>query len=116
MLAALRSLAGSSPQWVATSIRRSGYVRKWLILGISIGVIAGLGAVVFYLALDYAGRFLLGYLGGYRVPQAAGDGGGRGSAGFDRPWAIPLVTFGGALVSAWLVAKFAPEAKGHGTD
>jgi CIC family chloride channel protein len=27
-----------------------------------------------------------------------------------------LVTFGGALVSAWLVAKFAPEAEGHGTD
>ena len=48
-------------------VRRSGYLRKWLILGISIGVIAGLGAVVFYLALDYAGRFLLGYLAGYDV-------------------------------------------------
>ena len=41
-------------------VRRSGYLRKWLVLGISIGIIAGLGAVVFYLALDYAGRFLLG--------------------------------------------------------
>ena len=97
-------------------IRRSGYLRKWLILGISIGIIAGLGAVVFYLALDYAGRFLLGYLAGYDVPKAVGDGGDPGSAGFDRPWAIPLVAFGGALVSAWLVAKFAPEAEGHGTD
>ena len=27
-----------------------------------------------------------------------------------------MITFGGALVSAWLVAKFAPEAEGHGTD
>ena len=97
-------------------IRRSGYLRKWLILGISIGIIAGLGAVVFYLALDYAGRFLLGYLAGYDVPKAVGDGGDPGSAGFDRPWAIPLVAFGGALVSALLVAKFAPEAEGHGTD
>jgi chloride channel protein, CIC family len=97
-------------------IRRSGYLRKWLILGISIGIIAGLGAVAFYLALDYAGRFLLGYLAGYDVPKAVGDGGDPGSAGFDRPWAIPLVAFGGALVSAWLVAKFAPEAEGHGTD
>ncbi|MCT7661525.1 chloride channel protein [Mycobacterium deserti] len=97
-------------------IRRSGYLRKWLILGISIGVIAGLGAVLFYLALDYAGRFLLGFLGGYDIPEPVGDGGDPGSAGFDRPWAIPLVTFGGALVSAWLVAKFAPEAEGHGTD
>jgi chloride channel protein, CIC family len=97
-------------------IRRSGYLRKWLILGISIGIIAGLGAVVFYLALDYAGRFLLGYLGGYDIPKPVGDGGDPGSPGFDRPWAIPLVAFGGALVSAWMVAKFAPEAEGHGTD
>ncbi|KUH94346.1 chloride channel protein [Mycobacterium sp. IS-3022] len=97
-------------------IRRSGYIRKWLILGIAIGVIAGLGAVVFYLALDYAGRLLLGELAGYRIPEPVGDGGDPGSAGFDRPWAIPLVACGGALVSAWLVAKFAPEAEGHGTD
>jgi chloride channel protein, CIC family len=97
-------------------IRRSGFLRKWLILGISIGVIAGLGAVLFYLALDYAGRFLLGVLGGYDIPKPVGDGGDTGSAGFDRPWAIPLVVCGGALVSAWLVARFAPEAEGHGTD
>ena len=107
---------GASAGRLGGFIRRSGYLRKWLILGVSIGVIAGLGAVVFYLALDYAGRLLLGYLGGYDVPTASGDGGHRGSAGFDRPWAIPLITLGGALVSAWIVAKFAPEAEGHGTD
>lgn len=97
-------------------IRNSGYLRKWLILGVSIGIIAGLGAVVFYLALDYSGKFLLGYLGGYHPPVAKEAGGGTGSAGFVRPWAIPLIVFGGALVSAFLVAKFAPEAEGHGTD
>ncbi|MCG7610186.1 MULTISPECIES: chloride channel protein [Mycobacterium] len=97
-------------------LRRSGYLRKWLVLGVSIGVIAGLGAVVFYLALDYTGRFLLGYLGGYDIPKPVGDGDDDGSPGFDRPWAIPLITCGGALVSAWLVARFAPEAEGHGTD
>jgi CIC family chloride channel protein len=75
-----------------------------------------LGAVVFYLALDYAGQFLLGYLAGYHIPKAVGDGGDPGSPGYPRPWAIPLVTCGGALVSALLVAKFAPEAEGHGTD
>ncbi|MEZ0354889.1 chloride channel protein [Mycobacterium sp. SA01] len=101
---------------VGAFIRRSGYLRKWLILGISIGIIAGLGAVTFYLALDYTGQFLLGYVGGYQIPKPVGDGGQPGSPGFVRPWAIPLVTFGGALVSAWIVAKFAPEAEGHGTD
>lgn len=98
------------------TIRNAGYLRKWFLLGTTIGVISGLGAVVFYLALKYTGEFLLGYLAGYHVPTPVGEGGGRGSAGFVRPWAIPLVTTGGALLSAFVVAKFAPEATGHGTD
>jgi CIC family chloride channel protein len=98
------------------SIRRSGYLQKWLLLGVTIGFVAGLGAVVFYLALRYTGEFLLGTLAGYHIPRPAGEGGGHGSAGFVRPWAIPLVTTGGALLSALLVAKLAPEATGHGTD
>ncbi|MEI7545047.1 MAG: chloride channel protein [Mycobacteriaceae bacterium] len=101
---------------LGTFIRESGYLRKWLILGVAIGIIAGLGAVVFFLALKYAGASLLGYLGDYQQPQAIGDGGGSGSPGFSRPWAIPAIAFGGALASAFIVAKFAPEATGHGTD
>lgn len=53
-------------------IQSSGYVRKWLILGIAIGVIAGVGAVVFYQLLKYAGEFLLGYLADYRIPTPVG--------------------------------------------
>jgi CIC family chloride channel protein len=98
------------------SIRNADYLPKWLLLGVTIGVISGLGAVVFYLALKYTGEFLLGYLAGYRIPTPLGEGGSRGSAGFTRPWAIPLVTTGGALLSALIVAKLAPEATGHGTD
>jgi CIC family chloride channel protein len=98
------------------SIRESGYLQKWLLLGVTIGIIAGLGAVVFYLLLKYTGDFLLGYLAGYRIPTPVGEGGSRGSAGFARPWAIPLVTTGGALLSAFIVTKLAPEATGHGTD
>lgn len=39
------------------SIRSAGYLRKWFLLGITIGVIAGLGAVVFYLALNTPASF-----------------------------------------------------------
>ncbi|OBI11730.1 chloride channel protein [Mycobacterium sp. E2327] len=98
------------------SIRKSGYVQKWLLLGVTIGVIAGLGAVVFYFALKYTAEFLLGYLAGYHIPTPVGEGGAHGSTGFSRAWAIPLVTTGGALLSALVVAKLAPEATGHGTD
>jgi CIC family chloride channel protein len=97
-------------------IRNSGYLRKWFLLGLTIGVVAGLGAVAFYLALKYTADFLLGYLADYHQPTPVGEGGSHGSAGFARPWAIPLVTTAGALVSALLVAKLAPEATGHGTD
>ncbi|OBK24728.1 chloride channel protein [Mycobacterium asiaticum] len=96
--------------------RNVPYLPKWLGLGITIGVIAGLGAVLFYLALKYTGEFLLGYLAGYHVPTPVGEGGDRGTAGFVRAWAIPLVTTGGALLSALIVARLAPEATGHGTD
>ena len=97
-------------------VRNSGYLRKWLVLGVVIGVIAGLGAVVFSFALKYAGEFLLGYVAGYHIPTPLGDGGSPGSSHNLRPWAIPLVTTAGALVSALIVARFAPEATGHGTD
>ena len=97
-------------------IRNLEYLYKWLVLGIIIGVVAGLGAVAFYLALRYTTGFLLGYVAGYHMPTALVEGGRPGSSHYQRPWALPLVTTAGALVSALIVAKFAPEASGHGTD
>jgi CIC family chloride channel protein len=92
------------------------YLPKWLVLGSVIGVIAGLGAVVFYEALSFATHVFLGVLAGYTPPAPAGEGGAAGSAGFSRPWAIPLVVVLGALLSGFLVFTWAPEAEGHGTD
>ncbi len=97
-------------------IRNLEYLYKWLLLGVIIGVVAGLGAVGFYLALRYTTTFLLGYLAGYHMPTPLVEGGKPSSSHYARPWALPLVTTAGALVSALIVAKFAPEASGHGTD
>jgi CIC family chloride channel protein len=94
----------------------ASYVQKWLVLGILIGVIAGLGAVVFYEALVLATHFFLGTIGGYQTPSPAGEGARAASASFTRPWAIPLIACVGALGGALLVFWFAPEAAGHGTD
>jgi chloride channel protein, CIC family len=112
---AVASAPGAGGRFGA-SIRKSGYLQKWLLLGVTIGFVAGLGAVIFYMALKYTGEFLLGYVGGYHIPTPVAEGGARGDAGFRRAWAIPLVTTGGALLSAFIVAKLAPEATGHGTD
>jgi CIC family chloride channel protein len=108
----LRSVGAAAGGWV----RRASYLQKWVVLGTVIGIIAGLGAVAFYLTLQAAGHLLLEGIGGYVVPQPAAEGGTRGSGHFTRWWAIPLVVALGGLLSGLLVTKLAPEAEGHGTD
>ncbi|TJZ77104.1 CBS domain-containing protein [Rhodococcus oryzae] len=108
----LRSAGTAAGRWV----KHASYLKKWLVLGTAIGIIAGLGAVVFSLALSEATHLLLGVLGGYTPPEAAGDGGGAGSGDSTRPWAIPIVVCLGGLASGIIVFTFAPEAQGHGTD
>ena len=94
----------------------ASYLQKWLFLGVLIGTMAGVGAIVFYEALVACTHFFLGTLAGYHVPTPTGEGNHRASATFTRPWALPLVVGLGALLGAILVFRFAPEAEGHGTD
>jgi H+/Cl- antiporter ClcA/predicted transcriptional regulator len=108
----MRALQVRAGGWLATAT----YTQKWLVLGTIVGVIAGLGAVVFYDALRFATHFFLQDLAGYRVPQPASEGGVAASGHFARPWAIPLIACAGALAGAILVFLVAPEAEGHGTD
>ncbi len=97
-------------------INAMSYLPKWVILATLIGLVAGLGAVVFYETLRLSTHFFLVFLAGYHIPTPAGEGGKVGSASYARPWAIPLVTTLGGLLAGWLVFGFAPEAEGHGTD
>ena len=94
----------------------ASYLQKWLVLGVLIGTMAGVGAIVFYEVLLACTHLFLGVLAGYHVPTPAGEGGQAASASFSRPWALPLVVGLGALLGAILVYRFAPEAEGHGTD
>jgi CIC family chloride channel protein len=106
-------------RWVTrglTGIRDASYVRKWLILGILIGAVAGIGAVAFIRATGLATHLFLNALGGYQPPLPVGEGNVPASDGFVRPWAIPLVVGLGGLIAGSLTAVFAPEAEGHGTD
>ena len=107
-----RGAAAAVGRW----LRSSSYLQRWIVLGIAIGAIAGLGAVVFYEALRLCTHFFLQVLAGYTVPTPAAEGHVAGSAHAARPWALPLVAGGGALLGALLVYHFAPEAEGHGTD
>ena len=112
----MRSYRQALRNWVSAEIKSMPYLPKWLILASVIGVIAGLGAILFYAALALATHLLLGVLAGYTVPTPAGEGNIAGSAHYVRAWAIPLVVVLGGLVSGFIVFSWAPEAEGHGTD
>ena len=107
-----RGIAAELGRW----IRSASYLQRWIVLGVAIGAIAGLGAVVFYEALRLCTHLFLEVLAGYTVPTPAAEGHAGGSAHAARPWALPLVAGTGALLGALLVYLFAPEAEGHGTD
>ncbi len=93
----------------------SRYLLKWLLLGSCIGTVAGLGAVVFARAIEFATRIFLGGIAGYTPPMPIGEGSPVLDT-IDHPWLLPLVVALGGLISGLLVWWLAPEAKGHGTD
>ena len=108
----VRALSARAARWVSSA----SYLKKWTALGVIIGAVAGLGAIVFYEALVACTHLFLGVIAGYQVPTPVGEGGQMASAAAARPWALPLVAGCGALLGAILVYHVAPEAKGHGTD
>ena len=107
-----RAAMTRSSRW----LENASYLQKWLILGVLIGAMAGIGAIVFYEALLACTHFFLGTLAGYHVPTPVSEGGHGASKSFTRPWALPLVVGLGALLGGIIVFRFAPEAEGHGTD
>jgi chloride channel protein, CIC family len=110
------------PRWrratgsAGARVNALSYLPKWLILAALIGAIAGVGAIVFYAALQEATHLFLGVLAGYTPPSPAGEGGSGGTGHYVRAWAIPLVVILGGLLSGFIVFTWAPEAEGHGTD
>jgi CIC family chloride channel protein len=91
--------------------------KKILLISVLIGVISGIGALLFFEGLKWGTAFFMGDIVGFTLP---GEGQGMQQiaewAPPDALWRIlPVICFGG-LASGLLVYTFAPEAEGHGTD
>jgi chloride channel protein, CIC family len=85
------------------------------VVGILIGVIAGVGAIIFYAIIQLVTNLMLGGLTGYYPPNPAGEA--VAIVGLHPDYLlIPFVAAAGGLISGFLVYTFAPEAEGHGTD
>jgi CIC family chloride channel protein len=97
---------------------RSGfaYLRKWTVVSVTIGIVAGLGALALILGIEFFTKLFLGTIAGYTPPLPGGEGSVSSRVSIERPWLIPVCTTLGGLVSGLIVARFAPEAKGVGTD
>ncbi len=92
-------------------LRRRG---RWILLSAAIGVVSGLGAIVFDVLFRISQKYLIVGIGTF-LPPAPGSEGGPGHLPVD-PWMLPLALTVGGLISGALVFWFAPEAEGHGTD
>jgi CIC family chloride channel protein len=85
-----------------------------------VGLVAGFGAVAFYVATQAVLRFALGHVAGYAPePHPAGEAELAWLASIApsfTPWLLLVVPTVGGLLSGFLVFTLAPEAEGHGTD
>ncbi len=90
---------------------------KWALYFIAIGLIAGLGSVVFHYLCQLGIHYLMDFMAGYRPPVPAGEHHllPPTTRPFNR-WILLFLPAAGGLLSGWLVYTFAPEAEGHGTD
>ena len=101
-----------------SSFESPRYLLKWLLISTAIGLVAGVGALIFFQAIRLSTDFFLGSLVGYLPPDPAGEGmmGVMSLWAAPRPWLLPIITTVGGLVAGIIVFSLAPEAEGHGTD
>ena len=107
----IRSITGKERSF---NIAHAG---KWTLYFVLIGVIAGLGSIVFHYLCLLGAHYFMDCIAGYRPPSPGGENHLLlpTSTPFNRMMLLFLPALGG-LVSGWLVYTYAPEAEGHGTD
>ncbi len=105
------------PEFWELGRRRIRPQARLLGLSLVVGVISGLGAVVFYLACQVVFHSALEVVAGYHPPHPKGEPPLFGEVTATlTPWLLVVMPTIGGLISGWIVFTFAPEAEGHGTD
>jgi chloride channel protein, CIC family len=105
------------PEFLEIGRRRLRPQARLMGLCLGVGIISGLGAVVFFIACQLVVHGALDAVVGYHPHAPGGEPSlfAETSQPF-RPWLLLLVPIVGGLLSGLLVFSLAPEAEGHGTD
>ncbi len=94
-----------------------GIAGKRVFYYVLIGLIAGLGSIVFQYMCQFGLYGFMELMAGYRPPTPAGETHLLPPSGVPfRRWMLLFLPAIGGIISGWLVYTFAPEAEGHGTD
>src|SRR5204863_4028436 len=96
----------------------SGTTAKWFLLSSMVGIVAGLGAILFQASSQLVLRYSLTALAHYSPGEPRGEHSlfpHPAEGDFSQGWLLAVITAGG-LLSGLIVYTFAPEAEGHGTD
>ncbi len=89
---------------------------RWLILGVGVGVLSGLAAVLFFLGVEAGKHLFLNMLAGLSLPAPAGEEIFHSTPGEFRPWIIPIGLTAVGLFTGLMVKHFFPETLLSGTD
>ncbi len=96
--------------------RRLSYFEKWALIGLLVGIIAGLSSMAVFYALRVVEYIFLVKGAGISLPVPIGEG---GSVVFSytalRPYLLPVFAATGAFISGILI-RFSSSASGNGTD
>lgn len=110
-------MAAESNSWKKLKRMSLGISAKQIFYYVLIGLIAGLGSIIFHYLCQVGFHVFMDYLAGYRPPPPAGETElfSPTNSPFKR-WMLLLLPAFGGILSGWIVYTFAPEAEGHGTD
>src|SRR5271156_2020518 len=96
---------------------KSRNMGRLLLLSVLVGVVAGYGALAFNYILNLSDNIFMDQAAGYHLPSPGGE---EGVAAMPAPpkrrWLLLVLPATGALMGSLLSYKFAPEARGEGTD
>ena len=96
---------------------RQHRVSRWMVYSLVVGLVSGLGASLFLVALEWLTYFVLDYLAGFPLGAPAGEHLVQNMPhGTPKLWLLFLAPVIGGLLSGLIVYTWAPEAEGHGTD